>query len=172
MSPSRRDFVGARAAALVAGSVFGFGLALSGMTRTEKVRGFLDFLGAWDPSLMFVMGGAVLVHMVAYRVVARRASPVFASTFSVPTRRDLTARLIVGSALFGVGWALGGFCPGPGLVSLVSGAPSAVAFVVAMLAGVALTDHLTPDEGRGSLMPEAPKGTSTDDRVMLGGEVA
>lgn len=172
MSLSRRSFAGARATALLAGAVFGFGLALSGMTRTEKVRGFLDFLGAWDPSLMFVMGGAVLVHMVAYRVVARRASPVFASTFLVPTRSDLTARLVVGSALFGVGWALGGFCPGPGVVSLVSGAPSAVAFVIAMLAGVALVDHLTPDEGRGSLAPEAPQGPSTEDRVMLGGEVS
>lgn len=172
MSPSRRDFLGARAASLVAGTVFGFGLALSGMTRTEKVRGFLDFLGAWDPSLMFVMGGAVLVHMVAYRVVAHRASPVFASTFLVPTRSDLTARLVVGSAIFGVGWALGGFCPGPGVVSIVSGAPAAVTFVVAMFAGVALTDHLTPDEGRGSLTPEAPRAPTTEDRVMLGGEVS
>lgn len=160
MSPSRRNFLGARAAALLAGAVFGFGLALSGMTRTEKVRGFLDFLGAWDPSLMFVMGGAVLVHMVAYRVVARRASPVFASTFLVPTRSDLTARLVVGSAIFGAGWALGGFCPGPGLVSLVSGAPSAAAFVVAMFAGVAIIDLVVPDEGRGSLVPDAPTSIS------------
>lgn len=152
MRPSNR----ALAAALAAGVLFGFGLALSGMTRTEKVRGFLDFLGAWDPSLMFVMGGAVLVHLAAYRVVARRRSPLFAETFQIPTRHDLSARLVVGSALFGVGWALGGFCPGPGLVSLVSGAPAALAFVVAMLAGIALIDRLTPDRARESILPDAP----------------
>jgi uncharacterized protein len=149
MRPSTR----ALAAALASGVVFGFGLSLSGMTRTEKVRGFLDFLGAWDPSLMFVMGGAVLVHLVAYRLSARRKAPLFAPSFVVPTRSDVTPRLLVGSALFGVGWALGGFCPGPGLVSIVSGAPAAITFVVAMLAGLAVTDRLTPDVGRNSLLP-------------------
>lgn len=156
MSDDRRARFGALAAALASGLLFGFGLALSGMTRTEKVRGFLDFFGRWDPSLMFVMGGAVLVHAIAYRLVARRRSPLFAAAFQVPTRRDVTARLVVGSALFGVGWGLGGFCPGPGITALISGAPSAAAFVVAMAVGVAIADALTPDEGRASLLPEVP----------------
>ena len=156
MSAERRARIAPLVAALVSGLLFGFGLALSGMTRTEKVRGFLDFFGRWDPSLMFVMGGAVMVHAIAYRVVARRRAPLFSEAFQVPTRRDVTARLVLGSALFGIGWALGGFCPGPGITSLITGSPAAAAFVVAMVAGVALTDALTPDEGRASLLPEVP----------------
>ena len=126
------------AAAVASGSLFGLGLALAGMTRVEKVRGFLDFSGDWDPSLLFVMGGAVAVHAVAWRVVARRARPVFAPRFEFPAARVIDARLLGGAALFGVGWGLGGFCPGPAVASLASGAPAAVAFVVAMLAGFVL----------------------------------
>jgi len=125
------------AAAVASGSLFALGLALAGMTRVEKVRGFLDFTGDWDPSLLFVMGGAVAVHAVAWRVVARRARPVFAPRFELPAARAVDARLLGGAALFGVGWGLGGFCPGPAVASLASGAPAA-AFVAAMLGGFVL----------------------------------
>lgn len=139
MSHAEDHPIGRWVVALASGSLFGFGVALSGMTRPEKVRGFLDFFHRWDPSLMFVMAGAVAVHAVAYRLITRRAAPLFAARFALPTRRDLDARLLVGAAIFGVGWGLGGFCPGPGIVSLVAGAPATVAFVLAMLAGLAIT---------------------------------
>lgn len=131
---------GALVGALAAGTLFGLGLARSGMTDTARVRGFLDFAGAWNPSLLFVMGGAVLVHGVASRLIARRGAPLFDARFHPPVKRAIDARLVGGSALFGVGWALGGFCPGPGLVSLTSGAPAAIVFVVAMGVGIRLVD--------------------------------
>ncbi len=125
-------------AAAVAGALFGVGLGVSGMTRPEKVVGFLDLAGAWDASLAFVMLGAIAVHLVAYRLLRRRSSPIFDAKFHVPSRNDIDHRLVLGGALFGVGWGLGGFCPGPGLVAAASGAPAAIAFVVAMTAGVLL----------------------------------
>lgn len=134
--------VGTQAIALLSGAIFGFGLALSGMTRPEKVQGFLNFFRGWDPALMFVMGGAVAVHAVLYRVITRRASPVFAARFMIPTRKDLDARLLLGSAIFGVGWGLGGFCPGPGITSLVTGLAPAATFVAAMVAGMYVTARL------------------------------
>lgn len=124
------------AVAALAGVLFGVGLALAGMTRPEKVIGFLDFTRQWDPTLMFVMAGGIAVHTLGYRLAMKRSAPVFSPRFLVPTRRDLDARLLVGSAIFGVGWGLGGFCPGPGLTSLVTGNVSVVAFVVAMLVGL------------------------------------
>ncbi len=122
-------------AAAGSGALFGVGLAVAGMTRPEKVVGFLNFFRAWDPSLMFVMGGAIAVHALAWRLLRRRPSPLLGARFLVPTRRDLDARLLVGAAIFGVGWGLGGFCPGPGLASLATGAPAALVFVVALLLG-------------------------------------
>ncbi len=142
MSDAERNHRGQLAVSLASGAVFGVGLAVSGMTRPEKVRGFLDFLGRWDPSLAFVMGGAVLVHTVAFWRITKRRSPVFASRFGIPTRRDIDARLVVGAALFGIGWGLGGFCPGPGVTSLVGGAPPVVAFVLAMVASLAVTARI------------------------------
>ncbi len=130
--------LGLGATALVAGGLFGFGLALAGMTRPERVRGFLDFSVRWDPTLVLVLGAALAVHAAAYRLVARRAAPVFAGSFSLPTRRDLDLRLLGGAAIFGVGWGLGGFCPGPAIVSLVGGHGATVAFVLAMIGGLAL----------------------------------
>lgn len=127
---------------LFAGLVFGVGLAVSGMTQPSKVVGFLDPLGRWDASLMFVMAGAIAVHFVAYRLVKRRSSPLLTPTFSLPTRRDLDVKLLAGAALFGVGWGVGGFCPGPGLVSLGTGAPTVLAFVAAMLGGMFATAKL------------------------------
>lgn len=123
------------AVALASGVLFGIGLAVAGMTRPEKVLGFLNFFRGWDPSLMFVMGGAIGVHAIAWRIIKRRPSPIFSARFVVPTRRDLDARLLVGAGIFGVGWGLGGFCPGPGLTSLVTAAPTVLAFIVAMLVG-------------------------------------
>ena len=121
--------------ALLSGVIFAIGLALAGMTRAEKVVGFLNFFRGWDPSLMFVMGGAIAVHAVAWRVIQRPHSPLLSAPYLVTTRRALDARLLLGAAIFGVGWGLGGFCPGPGLASLVTATPTALAFMVAMLVG-------------------------------------
>ena len=120
----------------IAAVLFGAGLALSGMTSPEKVIGFLDVFGDWDPTLMMVMVGGILVHTITFRLVLKRKSPLFAEQFSLPTKFTLDKRLIVGSAIFGIGWGLAGFCPGPGLVSLISGAYAPVAFVVSMLVGM------------------------------------
>ncbi len=127
-------------AAAIAGAMFGVGLAVSGMTRPEKVIGFLDLGGAWDPSLAFVMLGAIAVHFVAYRLVRRGGSPLFEGKFHVPTREDIDKRLVLGAAVFGVGWGLGGFCPGPGIVASAAGSPAAIAFVVAMTVGILIED--------------------------------
>ena len=123
---------------LGSGALFGAGLALGGMTDPARVRGFLDLFGAWDPTLAFVMGGAVLVMAIAWRVQPRMARPLFADTFALPDRSDLTARLIGGSALFGVGWGIAGLCPGPAIAALVIEPVSAGVFVAAMLAGMGL----------------------------------
>lgn len=124
------------AAAFGAGALFAVGLAVSGMTRPAKVVGFLDLAGDWDASLAFVMMGAIAVHFVAYRLVLRRPAPLFDGSFHLPTRRDIDLRLVLGAAVFGVGWGLGGYCPGPGLVSAAAGALGAVVFVVGMTVGM------------------------------------
>jgi uncharacterized membrane protein YedE/YeeE len=121
---------------LATGLVFGAGLVLSGMTQPAKVLAFLDILGGWDPSLAFVMGGAIAVHFVAYRLVPRLAKPVWSGAWMLPTRRDVDTRLLLGATLFGAGWGLGGYCPGPALTSVVSGASSTLLFTGAMLAGM------------------------------------
>jgi len=120
------------------GIIFGAGLALGGMTDPARVRGFLDLFGDWDPTLAFVMGGAVLVMVVAWQVQTGMSHPAFAEGFSLPDRSDLTPRLIAGSALFGIGWGIAGLCPGPGIAALVIEPLSAGIFVVSMLAGMAL----------------------------------
>lgn len=122
--------------ALAAGLVFGVGLLVSGMTQPAKVVNFLDVAGDWDPSLAFVMGGAIAVHFLAYRVVPRLQKPVWAERWSLPTRKDIDARLIVGAALFGAGWGLGGYCPGPALTSAIAGASSTLIFTGSMLGGM------------------------------------
>jgi hypothetical protein len=128
------------AAAAASGALFGIGLGISGMTRPEKVVGFLDLAGAWDASLAFVMVGAILVHFIAYRLARRRAAPLFDSRFHLPTRKGVDRKLVAGAAIFGIGWGLGGFCPGPGIVAAASGALPAIAFVAAMTAGILLED--------------------------------
>ena len=123
--------------AFAVGFAFALGLGISGMTRPEKVIGFLDFFGAWDPSLALVMVGAIGVHLTFLRLTRRQARPVCAASFAARRHRGLDARLVAGAALFGLGWGLGGYCPGPALVSSVSSGGAAV-LVLAMLLGVLL----------------------------------
>lgn len=127
------------AVAFVTGLIFALGLGISGMTLPEKVIGFLDVTGAWDESLAFVMGGAVVVYGVAYQIVKRMERPRYAATFQLPTSRKIDWRLLVGAMIFGAGWGLGGFCPGPALVSLPAGLAGTwdiVLFVISMFAGM------------------------------------
>ncbi len=123
---------------LLSGALFGAGLTLGGMTNPARVRGFLDLFGDWDPTLAFVMGGAVIVMAIAWRVQQRMVHPIFAEKFSLPDRTDLTTKLVGGSALFGIGWGIAGLCPGPAVAALVIEPASAAIFVVAMLAGMGL----------------------------------
>jgi uncharacterized membrane protein YedE/YeeE len=127
---------------LLSGLVFGIGLIVSGMANPAKVLGFLDLAGAWDPSLALVMAGALAVGMVAFAVAGKRAVSVLGAEMKLPKTRDIDRRLIVGSALFGIGWGVAGFCPGPALVALGMGEVKALAFVVAMLAGMAVFELL------------------------------
>jgi uncharacterized membrane protein YedE/YeeE len=129
----------ANLASFVSGLLFAMGLGIAGMTQPQKVMGFLDFTGASAPSLMMVMVGGIGVNALAYHLVAkRRAKPFFSESWALPTRKELDAKLIVGAAIFGVGWGLGGFCPGPGLVSLASGAVEAIVFSLAILVGMVI----------------------------------
>ena len=124
--------------AALCGIVFGAGLAVSGMTNPAKVLAFLDVSGAWDPTLAFVMGGAVLVSAVGFARARRLDRAWLGEAFAIPTRTDLDVPLVAGAALFGIGWGLVGLCPGPALASLVRGSFESFLFVAAMLAGVAL----------------------------------
>ena len=124
--------------ALIAGILFGLGLTLSGMSDPAKVLGFLNITGDWVPDLMFVMGGAVVVTALFTPVVVKRATPLFADGFSLPTKRSLDLRLIGGAVLFGIGWGLSGYCPGPAVVSLLYGYESTIVFCLAMLAGMSI----------------------------------
>ncbi len=129
-------------AALIAGLIFGTGIAVSGMINPAKVLNFFDIAGTWDPSLIFVMGAALLVAVIGYRLVLKRPRPVFDIMFHLPTRRDLDPALIGGSALFGIGWGIAGFCPGGALPALGLFQPDAVIFVGAMIAGIAIARRL------------------------------
>ena len=129
------------ALAFVAGLVFGLGLLLSGMADPAKVLGFLDLAGAWDPSLMFVMGGAVGVGVVAFAAARRRTRSLLGDPMQLPTATHVDRRLLAGALLFGAGWGLAGFCPGPALVALGLRQGKAVVFVAAMLAGMAAFEH-------------------------------
>ncbi len=125
-------------AALISGLVFGLELAVSGMMNPAKVIGFLDVAGDWDPTLAFVMGGALLVAVPAYRLIPKRGRPVLEERFSLPEKKAVDAPLLGGAALFDVGWGLVGFCPGPAIAALGTGLLPVFAFVTAMLAGMAL----------------------------------
>jgi len=121
---------------LALGLLFGGGLVVSGMADPAKVLNFLDLFGTWDPSLAFVMGGAVIVAFIGYRLVLRRERPLAGGAFHLPARQDIDSRILVGPAIFGVGWGLGGFCPGPAIAALGLGAPGTLAFVPAMILGM------------------------------------
>ena len=123
---------------LASGFLFGMGLTVSGMTDPQRVRGFLDVFGDWDPTLAFVMGGAVLVMAVAWRLQAGMDKPIFSDSFSLPDRTDLDPRLLTGAIVFGIGWGVAGLCPGPAVASLVLSPVHAIPFVAAMLAGMLL----------------------------------
>lgn len=135
-------------AALASGLVFGLGLIVSGMTNPAKVIGFLDLFGDWDPSLALVMGSALIVTGVGYRLIWRAGSPWAGAAFQVPKNRQLDARLAAGAALFGVGWGLAGLCPGPAITALASGNGTIFVFVVAMVLGMALYRGFTIVESR------------------------
>ena len=122
-------------AAFISGMVFAIGLGISGMTQPHKVIGFLDLMN-WDPTLLFVMIGAIAVHIVAYPLVRRRRTPLLDTHWHVPTRKDLSPALMIGSVIFGLGWGLGGFCPGPALASLVTGQIGVITFLVSMILGM------------------------------------
>jgi uncharacterized membrane protein YedE/YeeE len=128
-------------AAAVSAVLFGVGLVVSGMTQPAKVIGFLDVGGAWDPSLMFVMVGAIGVHAIAWRFIKRAPQPLLGDTFQVPASAAIDARLLVGAGLFGVGWGLSGICPGPGLVALANTSSAVVTFVGAMVVGMAIASR-------------------------------
>lgn len=142
MTAPARGRIAALAHAALAGALFGAGLVISGMTQPARIIGFLDPLSGWDPSLAFVMAGAVAVYALAYAVIRRRARPWFEAQFHVPVRADIDAPLVAGAAVFGIGWGLGGLCPGPGIVAAAGGSTSALAFVLAMLAGMHLRHRL------------------------------
>jgi len=126
-----KNFVG-----LIAGLVFGLGLIISGMADPAKVLNFLDIFGTWDPSLAFVMGGGILVAMPGFWLVTQAYAPLLGDRFHLPTKTDLDPRLLTGAAIFGVGWGLGGFCPGPALTALPVAATGTLVFVPMMLAGM------------------------------------
>ncbi|MFW2421188.1 MAG: DUF6691 family protein [Porticoccaceae bacterium] len=128
-----------RTSALLSGLLFGLGLAASGMTDTRKVIGFLDIFGNWDPDLIFVMGSAVITTFIGFKfVLSHRAEPMFGSMFSIPTRSDIDSRLVIGAALFGIGWGLYGYCPGPALASIIYLSPVTIGFIIFMMIGMKL----------------------------------
>jgi hypothetical protein len=131
-------------AGLLAGLVFGLGLVVSGMSNPAKVLNFLDIAGTWDPSLIFVMGGALVVTFVGYRFVLGMSEPILEHRFHVPDRSDVDARLLTGAALFGVGWGIGGYCPGPAVTSATLGGFPTLVFLGCMLAGMLAVQLLQP----------------------------
>ena len=125
-----------RATELLTGLLFGLGLMASGMTDPGKVIGFLDLFGTWDPSLALVMGGAIMVGVFAFAVAKKRTTTFLGGVLRFPTNTDIDKKLVIGSLMFGTGWGLAGFCPGPALVSMADGQPKALVFVLAMLVGM------------------------------------
>ena len=135
------------ASALVTGLIFGLGLAISQMVSPRKVLDFLDVTGSWDPSLLLVMGGAVAVAMLAFRFVIKRGQPLFESEFHLPRMTKVDRRVLVGSAIFGLGWGIGGYCPGPGVAALSAGSADALVFVAGMVLGSLLYRRLAAPRG-------------------------
>lgn len=126
----------------IAGVLFGAGVTISGMVNPMKVLNFLDISGAWDATLIFVMGAGLLVTLIGYRIIFKRNAPMFAPSFRLPKSGEIDAKLLGGAALFGAGWGLSGFCPGPAIASVVFGRMESVTFVIAMAAGMLLAKQL------------------------------
>jgi hypothetical protein len=124
--------------AAIVGFIFSLGLGVGGMTKVQVVKGFLDITGDWNPSLLGVMAGAIAVHSLLFFVIKKRTSPLLDTKFHLPTKKDLDFRLLLGSALFGLGWGWAGICPGPGIVASTSGNTHIIIFVVSMLAGMGI----------------------------------
>jgi uncharacterized protein len=140
-----RAVLGRLVVALLAGAIFSFGLSLSGMIDLARIIGFLDIAsGRWDPSLMFVLGGAVIVAAPGVMLQRRMARPILDAQFHLPEKTGIDARLVAGSAIFGIGWGLAGFCPGPAISALSTGLTPVVLFVYAMAAGMILHDRILP----------------------------
>ena len=134
------------------GVLFGWGLIISGMSNPQKILGFLDLAGNWDPSLAFVMLGAVLVGLAGFYIVSKRSQAFFGGALHIPTRRDISKPLLIGSLIFGAGWGIAGFCPGPALVALGAGHLKAFIFIAAMLAGMEICERFfTGHRGKPSL---------------------
>lgn len=133
--------------ALLAGVVFGLGLSLGGMTQPAVVLGFLDLFGAWNPRLLFVMAGAVFTTAIGYRIVFRRRRPWLEADYQLPKARAIDRRLLAGATLFGIGWGIAGYCPGPALASLGAASPSVLMLVAAMAAGWWLAAKIPPARG-------------------------
>lgn len=136
------------------GVLFALGLGLSGMTQPQKILGFLNLTGSWDPSLLLVMGGAVVTYFFSFQLIRRRQAPLLLEKFSLPTKREIDGNLVLGAMLFGAGWGIAGFCPGPALSMLVTGNQSVLVFVLAMTVGMFIFDTLAtrfsePDGGVG-----------------------
>lgn len=129
--------------AWLAGLLFALGLGVSGMTKPSKVIGFLAITPNWDPTLLFVMGGAVLVYAIGYRFIRRRPTPILAHEFHIPLGHPITKRLVLGSTIFGVGWGLGGYCPGPAVVAVTNGGMQTLLFCLTMLGGFLLQGFLS-----------------------------
>lgn len=150
--------------ALLAGVLFGLGLALSQMIDPARVLAFLDVAGAWDPTLLFVLGGAVGVTVIAFRFILRRPNPVLAEAFQLPTRKEIDRPLVLGAAIFGVGWGIAGYCPGPGITALVTGSWNPVFFVVALALGSLLYSRIT---SRSAAVPQ-PVEVRTESTTSVG----
>lgn len=155
-----------RVVSLVAGLVFGLGLGISGMTDPSKVLGFLDVSGAWDPSLMLVLGGAVGVTALSFRLILRSPAPLLAGSFHLPERRQVDVPLLAGSALFGVGWGLSGYCPGPGVALLANVSWETWIFIPSLLAGMLL--HRIPRAVRRGSSADIATRPGHGDRVAAG----
>jgi hypothetical protein len=127
---------------LLSGLLFGTGLTISGMVNPMKILNFLDISGPWDATLIFVMGAGIVVTLIGYQIIFQRNAPLFATSFRLPTSQDIDAKLLGGAALFGLGWGLSGFCPGPAIASLVFGRMESATFVIAMATGMFLTKQI------------------------------
>ena len=128
----------------LSGLLFALGLSVSGMTEPGKVIGFLNITRSWDPSLVFVMGGAVITYFILFRLIHKRSAPLFALQFSIPERKDIDLPLLGGAVLFGIGWGIGGFCPGPAVASIFTGKPNVLLFAGSMILGMVIADQLRP----------------------------